>query len=258
MDASTPLERARTLDLLGARAWPPLEEIRLGGWRLRFAGGVTRRANWVLPLGDGPAPARDGLDRRVDAVERAYAERGLPPRFQLTASAWPEGLAAELLARGYVESDPTLVLTRPVGRRGSGAGVMRHEASEAWFDVWWSVDGRGGAREAEVARGILARIEPQCLFAESHDDDGTAAVALGVVDGEWLGIYCMATLARARRRGHAQALLRRLLDASADLCVTRAHLSVTEENAAAQRLYGAAGFELRQRYRYFTLSPATA
>lgn len=95
--------RARELDLLGARAWPPPEEIALDDWCLRrFGGGVTKRANSVLPLGpeDGSRLGDDALAQRIAAVERAYAARGLPPRFQLTASSWPRGLAAELARLG--------------------------------------------------------------------------------------------------------------------------------------------------------------
>jgi hypothetical protein len=46
---------ALELDLLGARAWPSVETTSLGDWRLRFANGVTKRANSVLPLGPDDA-----------------------------------------------------------------------------------------------------------------------------------------------------------------------------------------------------------
>jgi hypothetical protein len=61
------------LDLLAARAWPPLEEERIDGWRLRFSRGMTSR--------------------------------------QVSAAAWPPGPADVLRARGYTELKPTLVLT---------------------------------------------------------------------------------------------------------------------------------------------------
>lgn len=37
------------LETLAANAWPAAEVQRLGGWRLRFHHGVTRRANSVWP-----------------------------------------------------------------------------------------------------------------------------------------------------------------------------------------------------------------
>jgi ribosomal protein S18 acetylase RimI-like enzyme len=247
---------ARELDLLGARAWPALEEIALDGWRLRFSGGVTKRANSVLPVGDGRAPSDADLATRLDAVERAYAERGLPPRFPLTASAWPRTLTDALAARGYVESDSTLVLTAPGGATPPSTPwrvVERPDPSQSWFDTWWTVDGRGGEPEAETARAILASIGPESLFVECRDGESTAAVALGVLDVGWVGVYCMATRPRARRRGCAGTLLAHLT-ARAE----RAHLSVVDGNDAALSLYRAAGLEVRQRYSYFTLPATTA
>jgi hypothetical protein len=77
---------ARELDLVAARAWPCLEEARLGEWRLRFSNGVTKRSNSVLPLGPQNAMRPGGcvLAARIAAVELAYAKRGLPSRFQVT------------------------------------------------------------------------------------------------------------------------------------------------------------------------------
>jgi len=248
----------RELDVLGARAWPPLEEIVLDGWRLRFAGGVTKRANSVLPLGreDASPLAERALSERVVVVEQAYAERGLPACFQITASSWPPGLAGALSQRGYVELDPTLVMSaslEDLGQPRTPPGwqiALRPESSEAWVDAWWTVDGRGGAAEAEVARRILGRIALPRGFVEAHDADGLAGVGLGVLDAEWVGVYCMATLPRARRRGCARALVGGLVEWASANGARFAHLAVTEANEPAQSLYRDLGFWLRQRYSY--------
>jgi ribosomal protein S18 acetylase RimI-like enzyme len=235
------------LDRLAARAWPPLEEERVGEWRLRFSRGVTSRANSVLPLGPDDGPP---LAERLAAVETAYRRRGLPPKFQLTASAWPPELADALRVRGYVEDMPTLVMTAPIGDRHSTGTRLARARHREWFDVWWTVDGRRG--DAGAARGILDRIEPETRFAERRDDGRLGAVGLGVLDGDWLGIYCMATLPDARRRGHARAILGELLGWAAAAGARDAHLSVTAANEPAQALYRSFGFEVVQEYRYFT------
>ena len=71
------------LHRLQHRAWPAAHEEALGGWRLRFTAGVTRRANSVLP--HGPAPP--DIEAAVARVEVAYAERGLDPRFLISPAA---------------------------------------------------------------------------------------------------------------------------------------------------------------------------
>jgi GNAT superfamily N-acetyltransferase len=252
---------ARELDLLGARAWPPVETLLLGDWRLRFAGGVTKRANSVLPLGpeESPVVASATLTASVLAVEDAYAERGLPAIFQITASSWPPQLSDVLSSRGYEESDPTLVMTARLPTEAhhtleeSECEIVEHEQpSRDWLDAWWMVDGRGGARELEMARTILSRIEQPCLFAESHDREGIASVALGVIDGDWVGLYCLATLPRARRRGCARGLIRHLTARARALGAERAHLAVMEANEPSQQLCRSLDFEPQQRYSYFT------
>jgi GNAT superfamily N-acetyltransferase len=255
---------ARDLDLLGARAWPPLEETKLGEWRMRFAGGVTKRANSVLPLGpESASPAKDALERRLALVERAYEQRALPPRFQVTASSWPSSLPEILRDRGYTESDCTLVLTTAIQAADTSTSLaedrailVRGQVSASWFDAWWGVDGRGGQAEAKIARAILDRIELPCLFVEYHEPAGTSAVALGVMDHSWVGIYCLATVASARRRGCARAIVTHLLMAARHRGAIHAHLSVLASNTPSRQLCGAFGFEERQRYSYFTADAA--
>jgi GNAT superfamily N-acetyltransferase len=249
----------RDLDLLGARAWPPLEETRIGEWRLRFAGGVTKRANSVLPLG----PDQDGavaaaLEARIRFVEDAYRERGLSPRFQLTASSWPAALGTALRTFGYVEADRTLVMTAALTSTGAHTQpvsctiIEQAEPSATWLDTWWAVDGRGGDTEREIAQAILDRIQLPRIFVEYHDRNGPAAVALAVLDGDWVGFYCLATLPRARRRGYARALIAHLITRAKAQGARRAHLAVVEANQPSRRLCGALGFVVSQQYSYLT------
>lgn len=248
------------LDLACARAWPTLEEERVGSWRLRFARGVTKRANSVLPLPppDGDLDG-DRLAGWIERVEVAYAARGLPPRFQVSDACWPRRLPQALLERGYVEHDPTLMLTAPLAPLvGETAWEVELSPapSERWFEAWWTIDGRGGAEEAAVAREILGRIEPPSAFASCLDRDGVAALGLGVADGEWLGVYCMGTQARARRAGRARAVLARLGAWALEQGARGAYLLVAEGNGPARALYRSAGFEQRGRYAYFTRLPS--
>lgn len=245
-----------------ARAWPPLEESSIAGWRLRFAGGVTKRANSVLPLASEEATdlGDRSLTARIVAAEKAYGERSLPSRFQLTRSSWPPALADALVRRGYVESDRTLVMTTSLATKASplaasGWDLVEQAApSPAWLDTWWVADGRGGAPEREIARAILGQIELPCMFVECHDSEGVAAVAMGVLDDAWVGLYCMATLPRARRRGCARALAGRLMAGAKAQGAIHAHLAVTETNEPSRRLSGTFGFKVRQLYSYYTLA----
>ena len=232
-------------DLL-RRGWPALSEVDIDGWVARQSGGVTQRANSVLPLA-APADAHAALAK----VERHYAAQGLPAIFQLGADVCPRELDALLAARGYAYGSPTSVEVAPVpallaGLPG-GDVVVEAEPSPAWLDLWWAVDGRGDAAARAVARRILTG--GPARYASVLDADGVAAVARLALAGEWGGLYCMAVRPDARRRGLASVLLRGLLDGAG---VRRCWLQVREDNPGARAFYARTGFRPASRYHYRT------
>ncbi|MFG2003206.1 GNAT family N-acetyltransferase [Spirillospora sp. NPDC048911] len=227
------------IDGLVAAAWPAPFSQDMGGWRLRHAEGVTKRANSVLPAGD-PGP----VDAAIERAERFYAGLGLPTVFSVTGKARPAGLDGTLAGRGYARVDPTLALTREITEGGGDGGVVIDDTpSREWLDLWWSVDGRypeGLAMAEKILTGVPAGYAML---------DGVA-VGRGVPQGEWLGIYSMAVAPAARRRGLARRVLRALLDWGREQGCERAYLLVVEENAAARALYGSEGFETAGAYHY--------
>jgi ribosomal protein S18 acetylase RimI-like enzyme len=264
---------------LADRGWPALERVDVGGWTARFAGGVTKRANSVHPAGPIEHPA---LDAAVAVAEDAYRDRGLVPVFQLG-----DGDAAlhELLsARGYLAQSETLVLAAGVDAVLTGAGSRRVEQSEdapvfvpsgasvfvpsapgasvsvgeklddEWLDLWWSVDGRGGHAEREVARRIMTGV--RSLYATASDDAGVASVARLALVRErghgWGGLYAVATRPDARRRGLALAVIRTLASAGRQQGVESLWLQVLADNEAALSMYAALGFRRVASYRYLT------
>jgi ribosomal protein S18 acetylase RimI-like enzyme len=86
--------------------------------------------------------------------------------------------------------------------------------------------------------------------AEPGRRDGGCGVGRGVVHGEWVSIWCMATTPPARRQGVAGRVLRALLAWGARSGASRAYLVVTERNAAARALYEGAGFAATGHYHY--------
>lgn len=232
------------IDQLTRAGWPALEEVRVDGWIARFAGGVTQRANSVLPLA---APV--DLDGAIARVERLYAERGLPVVFQLGPGAQPAELDRVLADRGYEFGSPTSVQTAEVGAVTRPAGVDLAEVPDQdWLDLWWAVDGRGDADALAVAEKILTG--GPALYATVRDRGRALAVGrLALVD-QWGGVYCLAVRPEARRRGLGGAVLAGLLAAGRERGVTRSWLQVRAENTAARRLYEHAGYTEATRYHY--------
>jgi N-acetylglutamate synthase len=163
---------ADRLQRLMDRAWPAPESVAIGGWRARFADGVTRRANSALPNAD-PVD----VDAAITAVERAYTDRGLPPTFQMTPGARPSDLDSRLADRGYRVDAPTQVLVADAAtitaRLATDASVT-DEPDEAWMDLWWLIDGRGDGAARAVAHAILTGVPGR--YASIADEQGLAAV----------------------------------------------------------------------------------
>ncbi|MGN9785465.1 GNAT family N-acetyltransferase [Nonomuraea sp. ZG12] len=226
-------------DLLVHEAWPAYEQRPHDGWVLRHAGGVTKRANSVLPLG---SPA--DLAGAIAEAETFYARRGLPCVFSIGPGATP-GLDGELAARGYQVVDPTVIMAGPVVREPVLDKVRVEERPWlGWLETWWAVDGRYGSGLAEAERictGVPA------WYAAVEEDGVPVAVGRGVPQGDMLGVYCMATLPSARRRGLARSVLRALVR---HFDGTSAYLVVTSRNQGARALYGSEGLAVKGEYHY--------
>lgn len=224
---------------LVAEAWPAPSTQDIGGWVLRHAEGVTKRANSVLPLGD---PGDVG--RAVEEAERFYGALGLPTVFSVDAQARPEGLDALLEGRGYELVDPTIAMVADLAAPYERDGADIAEApSREWLDLWWSVDGRYD-HQLPMAEKILTGVG-----AGYASLDGLA-VGRGVPQGEWFGVYAMAVAPEARRRGLGRRVLRALLGWGREQGCQRAYLVVVERNAPARAMYAAEGFVPAGAYHY--------
>jgi GNAT superfamily N-acetyltransferase len=225
--------------------WRAPEVAELDGWRLRFAHGITGRANSVWPNGDGTLP----LDEKIDRAEAWYRERGLATLFQLTEAARPAGLEDALVARGYeargVPVSVEVASLDAVLARTSGDAEVSTEFDGAWLGLW---AGSRGFANLDAARDLLTAGD--AAFASIGGD----AVGRGVVAGAWLGITSMVTVPAARRRGYARAIVHALARWAAAQGCTHAMLQVESTNQPARTLYASVGFVPHHDYHYRKLA----
>jgi ribosomal protein S18 acetylase RimI-like enzyme len=240
----------RRLEELTLNAWPGLKQAVLDGWVARLARGFTGRANSVVPLESG---TWDPL-QKIEFFESLYAAHGLPCTFKLTDVSRPAELGTLLKARGYRESRRASVQVCDGLLRSGDDG--RVEAQPAPWPQW--TDSVVGFRSFSVADAttlseILAAIALPCRFAVALDEHGTvAACGLGVLEGEWVGLYDIVTRPDARRRGHAARVVRSLLGWAGDNGASRAYLQVMIDNGPALALYAGLGFRQTYQYAYRT------
>lgn len=231
-----------------SRAWRPVESERLGEWELRAAGGFTRRANSVLPLGDPGLP----LDAALVAVRRWYGERGLPAYVQTATGAegTQEMLCAELERRGWVREVTAELWTgplAPVADRAAGAGVV---LSRAVDEAWLARYQRKGV--SEVALRVLGS-GPSVWFASVPGGEGEPPAAIGrcVVDGRWAGFAAVEVDPGRRRQGLATEVMAALARRALEEGASAAWLQVETDNDSARALYRALGFTPHHAHHHY-------
>ncbi|MDQ0992885.1 GNAT family N-acetyltransferase [Streptomyces sp. V3I7] len=233
---------------VSSRGWRPVESERLGEWELRAAGGFTRRANSVLPLGDPGLP----LDAALDTVRRWYEARGLPAYVQTAtgAAGTQELLCAELERRGWVrETSAELWIgaLAPVADRAETAEVvLSREADETWLARYQ----RSGV--SDVALRVLSG-GPSVWFATVPGESGGGPAAIGrcVVDGRWAGFGAVEVDPALRRRGLATDVMTALARQALAEGASAGWLQVESDNGDGRALYTELGFAPHHAYHHY-------
>jgi ribosomal protein S18 acetylase RimI-like enzyme len=243
-------EQIELIEELAANAVPAAMMQELDGWRLRFNGGVTRRANSVLAARLG---SRLALGERLDLVEAFYVRFGASARFQLSPASQPGNLDELLAARGYLTETATHVQTSPLApllNQQPEPEAVADSYDERWLAAYIEGEGERDPLKINMRRAMLTRIGPPAGFAAREIDGIVAAVALGVVERGWLGIFNVATHPQFRRRGLAAAVVGDLAHWASGFGAQSAYLQVFSINTAALALYKRLGFTTDYSYWY--------
>jgi ribosomal protein S18 acetylase RimI-like enzyme len=257
MIQNQPIQLIRFLEELAANAWPAEVVQAVDGWRLRFNGNVSRRANSVWPneAGDGCS-----LAEKLALVEDFYTRQGCPPRYQVSPAAQPADLDEILARRNYTNNARTAVQIASVERVLSRAAAnpayviaITETFDETWFDLYCRGE-HVNLHTAEVRRGILRRIGPRTGFALLKIAGQPAVMGLGVVERGWLGLFSLVTHPEYRRRGAATTLIHALAQWGQIYQANQLYLQVMADNAPALALYERLGFETLYHYHYRELT----
>jgi ribosomal protein S18 acetylase RimI-like enzyme len=99
-------------------------------------------------------------------------------------------------------------------------------------------------------------IMPKAGYARLLVDGETAAVAMGVVERGWLGVFDVMTAAHLRRRGYARQVMLHLLHWGLAQGARHAYLQVMADNTPALGLYAGLGFTRTYDYWYRQKTPS--
>lgn len=245
----------REIELAAVRGWPALDVADFDGWLARSSSGGSVRANSVSAL---DYMGRD-LDSSIAKVVAFYHERRARPRFTITGVSRPEGIDAELNARGWTRQGDHLTMAkglsgdRAANRREAGSVTIKAHArpTPEWFDVYLA--GLSGDRRA-IAPQLVERVPGPCRFFSGVRDGRVIASGLSVLDGGVASVQCMATTPEARRTGAASAVLAAIEAYAREGGAKRLYLQADAENVGAIALYGRVGFAVAGTYHTRELS----
>lgn len=238
------------LDELACNAWPAPIQQQLEGWKLRAAGGVTRRANSVYTPGE--MPKSPGWLRKVGEF---YVGQGLPVRFQVSDGS-PLELGHLLDELGYsyeAQTEVQIADAATVASQNAGISgieiVGTERLKEVWFEAFMRIEGHDPAK-TEMYRAIMSAIGPAARFARVDWQGETVGVGMAVCERGWTGLFNIATAQHVRGRGVATAIMAELARWGLEKGADRMYLQVMRNNEVANRLYARLGFSYLYGYGY--------
>lgn len=240
----------RRVEEASLNAWPPMHQVLLDGWLLRFSKGFTKRANSITPL----YPALTPTEEKIRYCENLYAREQLKTIFRLisitTDNIQKPSLDSILEQRGYVLSESNLVLFKPLERVPEpAADSVQFVGLEEWLMTYAAITGLPSDAQA-LHRILLRAIRSETGFAVLHANGRPVACGLGVMDQSFIGLFDIATHPEHRQRGAGAALVSALLHWGTGMGASHAYLQMVSDNAPAARLYNKLGFEPLYHYWY--------
>lgn len=246
MSPSIDLDEVRRLEHLAFAGWPALRTVDVAGWRLRFAGGYTKRANSINALSPEAQPGSEIVEHLESEVRR----RGGSPVWRLSPLA-PPAIDERLAARGYRTIERSLMQRAALDERFAHAPEVRIDpAPDAVWLATFAAASPVAERHRDTMRRLLAAMPAPTGFARIARDGSVLATAIGVVQGDHMGLFDVLVMPAGRRQGLARRLTESLYAWARTQGARFAYLQVVATNDAALPLYAAQGFRPVYDYIY--------
>jgi ribosomal protein S18 acetylase RimI-like enzyme len=204
-------------------------------------------AAFNLAVIDQPDPG--AADDLLESLARHYRAMGVRPRVRITPLSLPEDLPDRLARRGFsaLEEDELFMIREGAWESPLSDGVtVKHVPAEATLEesarvqhTVFSGDESGYPRALELARRGVARGKFRCYLALLQGEAVGAATAH--LENGLAGVYGLATLPAARRRGVASSLVTQIAREAWEEGARAFYLS-TEPHGDAVGLYSKLGF----------------
>jgi ribosomal protein S18 acetylase RimI-like enzyme len=237
------------VEAVGHAAWPALREIRIGGWRLRLAPGISRRSNSLNPHG----PGAGDVDVTIAAAAPYFADNGQPILFRVLTPLLDPGVDRRLAALGYTAEGETATFYGALADlRPDAAPPPEVEClsrpDDAWFAAMSGLQ-EHGADAAAAYRRVVERVAVPAAFLRLASDGVPVALAFAALQDGLMCCESVITAPAHRGRGNARRLMRALFRWAGENGAEGVCLQVVADNAPALALYRGLGLTT-ELYRY--------
>jgi GNAT superfamily N-acetyltransferase len=233
--------------------FPPLRQVVLGDWLLRFSNGVRRTANSATPLRE---PTGD-IDAVIATAETLYRAQGQPTIFRIPSFISPV-IDRRLAAHGYTKEgesciiegplEPIMAAAAPFG--GMDDVLLSPQPTPEWFTAMARLQGQRPEFHGTY-REIVSSIALPAAFAELAIDGAAVALAYAIIHRGMLCFESVVTDAQHRRKGYSRRVLAALAAWAKASGATIATLQVEASNTPGRTLYHSIGMTTElHRYHY--------
>lgn len=249
-DAPPTATLARRIEDAGLNASAPPQQAFVDGWLLRLSPGKAKRARCINALQRGALP----LSAMLARCRAAFASAGLPLIVRITPFTEPRDLDARLAVLRWHRFDETRVMAlvdlAGLAEPPLPAGVqLQRLGSDDYAALVGALRGSPADQIAAHAERLRESRVPYQGFRLVRGSTLLACGQIALEDG-LVGLYDVFTPAAQRGQGHGERLCRALLAQGRAQGAVHAYLQVSDDNAAAIRLYERLGFQLAYRYHY--------
>ena len=237
------------IEELSMNALPALDTDLYDGWILRFSNGYTKRANSVNPIYSSSID----VNSKIEKVEQLYLSRGLHVVYKITEYSYPNDLDDSLQKADYsLEGETSVQVLKLEDDRGklTTNTEIYSELNDKWLSSFYTLNGIQEEHRL-IVRQMLNKITGINCQASIIGEKGSGlSCGLGVLEGEYIGLYDIVTNKEYRNRGFGTEVMHCLLNWGREHGAKYAYLQVIANNLPAKKLYSKLGFIEKYKYWY--------
>ena len=240
----------RKIEECGFNALPAAHTLHYDGWLIRMTADGPKRANSINPLHGSTLP----LKQKLAYCRNLFAQMQVPLIYRLTNHECNAELDACLEVDGLEKIDDCIVMTYDLTQLSpcADAAYREHDA-DTWIAQMMTLDAAPQARKL-AHTGLLRMLALPAIYGSMQIEGHCAAIGLAVIDGDYAGLFDIATAPALRGKGYARALTACLLQRAKEHGARTAYLQVVAANLPALMLYESLGFRACYRY-WFRVQP---